>query len=148
VGNERELSALARLLLALREAEIAFQVAGMTAALLQGVPVTTLDADLWINLPERQYVRVLDISRKLGATILARTVVALRDDTLVNFLYRIDGLETFDLELDNAIELDWLGLRVAVLPLQSIIKSKRAVARPKDIAHLPLLEQTLRTLQG
>jgi hypothetical protein len=131
----------------------------MTAALLQGVPVTTLDADLWINLPERQYVRVLDISRKLGATILARTVVALRDDTLVNFLYRIDGLEKFDLELRNAIELDWLGLRVAVLPLQSIIKSKRAVARPKpasapdglrrgeDIAHLPLLEQTLRSLR-
>lgn len=120
----------------------------MTAALLQGVPVTTLDADLWINLPERQYVRVLDISRKLGATILAKTVVALRDDTLVNFLYRVDGLETFDLELDNAIELEWLGLRVPVLPLQSIIKSKRALAPPKDIAHLPLLEQTLRALQG
>ena len=148
MGNERELSPLARLLHALREAEIAFQVAGMTAALLQGVPVTTLDADLWINLPERQYVRVLDISRKLGATILARTVVALRDDTLVNFLYRIDGLEAFELELLSAVELEWLGLRVAVLPLQSIIKSKRAVARPKDIAHLPLLEQTLRSLQG
>jgi hypothetical protein len=123
----------------------------MTAALLQGVPVTTLDADLWINLPERQYARVLDISRKLGATILARTVVALRDDTLVNFHYRIDGLGKFELELRSAVELEWLGLRVAVLPLQSIIKSKRAVARPKDIAHLPLLEQTLRSqrsLQG
>jgi hypothetical protein len=37
----------------------------MTAALLQGVPVTTLDADLWINLPERRYVGVLDICKKL-----------------------------------------------------------------------------------
>jgi len=115
----------------------------MSAALLQGVPATTLDADLWINLPERRYVRVLDVCQKLGATVLARTVVALNDDTLVNFLYRIDGLGGFEEELASAIELDWLGLKVPVLPLESIIKSKRAVARPKDIAHLPLLEQTL-----
>lgn len=115
----------------------------MTAALLQGVPVTTLDADLWVNLPERRYVRVLDICQRLGATILAKTVVALSDDTLVNFLYRIDGLESFETELDSALELDWLGLKVAVVPLESIIKSKRSVGRPKDIAHLPLLEQTL-----
>jgi hypothetical protein len=115
----------------------------MSAALLQGVPVTTLDADLWIDLPERSYVRVLDICRKLGATILARTVVAMPDDTMVNFLYRIDGLGDFESEMRSAVELDWLGLKVAVVPLASIIKSKRAVGRPKDIAHLPLLEQAL-----
>ncbi|MBA3543647.1 MAG: hypothetical protein H0T83_04305 [Chthoniobacterales bacterium] len=115
----------------------------MTAALLQGVPVTTLDADLWINLPERRYVRVLDICQKLGATILAKTVVALSDDTLVNLLYRIDGLENFAVESDRALELDWLGLKVAVVPLESI-KSKRSIGRPKDIAYLPLLEQTLK----
>ena len=123
----------------------------MTAALLQGVPVTTLDADLWINLPERRYVRVLDICQKLGATILAKTVVALSDDTLVNFLYRIDGLGNFEVESHSAIELDWLGMKVAVVPLESIIKSKRSIGRPKDIAHLPLLEQTLearRRLKG
>ena len=78
LGNERELSPLARLLYVLGEAKIDFQVARMTAALLQGVPVTTLDADLWINLPERRYGRVLDICQKLGATILAKTVVALK----------------------------------------------------------------------
>lgn len=116
----------------------------MSAALLQGVPVTTLDADLWINLPERRYVRVLEICQKLGATILARTVVALPDDTMVNFLYRIDGLGDFESERPFAVEIDWLGLKVPVLPLASIIKSKRVVARPKDIAHLPLLEQVLR----
>lgn len=115
----------------------------MSAALLQGVPATTLGANLWINLPERRYVRVLDICQKLGGKILARTVVALSDDTLVNFLYRIDGLEAFEAELPSAVELDWFGVKVPVLPLESIIKSKRAVARPKDIAHLPLLEQTL-----
>lgn len=116
----------------------------MSAALLQGVPVTTLDTDLWINLPERRYVRVLDICQKLDATILARTVVALPDDTLVNFLYRVDGLGEFDAERPAAVEIDWFGMRLPVIPLESIIKSKRALGRPKDIAHLPVLEQTLR----
>ena len=54
----------------------------MTAAILQGVPATTLDTDIWLELPERRYVKALDIAKKLGAEILARTVVALADDTL------------------------------------------------------------------
>ncbi len=78
----------------------------MSAALLQGVPATTLDADLWVDLPEQQYVKLLALCRKLGATTLARTVVALADDTLVNFLYRVDGLQSFKLERPAAIELD------------------------------------------
>lgn len=50
----------------------------------------------------------------------------------------------FQGELPSAIELDWLGLKVPVLSLESLIKSKHAVRRPKGLAHLPLLEQTLR----
>jgi hypothetical protein len=53
----------------------------MTAAILQGVPATTLDTDIWLELPERRYVKALDIAKKLGAEILARTVVVLDDDT-------------------------------------------------------------------
>jgi len=36
----------------------------MTAAILQGVPATTLDTDIWLELPERRYVKALDISKK------------------------------------------------------------------------------------
>jgi hypothetical protein len=115
----------------------------MSAAILQGVPATTLDTDLWIDLPERQYVRVLNLCRNLGATILARTVVALPDDSLINFLYRIDGLKTFASEWKNAKRLKWLGIPVKVLPLSRIIRSKETIRREKDIAHLPLLKQTL-----
>jgi len=31
----------------------------MSAAILQGVPATTLDTDLWLDLPPRQSIRVL-----------------------------------------------------------------------------------------
>lgn len=115
----------------------------MTAAILQGVPASTLDTDIWIDLPERQYVQVLEIAKNQGADILARTVIALSDDTLVNFLYRVDGLGTFDQEYTTANELHLLGRLVKVLPIERIIASKVHIQRPKDIAHLPLLKQTL-----
>lgn len=116
----------------------------MTAAILQGVPATTLDTEIWIDLPEREYVQVLDIAKNQGAEILARTVIALSDDTLVNFLYRVDGLGSFEQEYRAANELPLLGRTVKVLPIERIIASKTHIQRPKDLAHLPLLNQTLK----
>jgi hypothetical protein len=116
----------------------------MTAAILQGVPATTLDTDLWIDLPPRQYMKVLNVCRGLGAKILANTVVALADDTLVNFVYSVGGLRSFSSEYKGAREISWLGARARVLPLERVYASKRFLSRPKDVAHLPLLEQALR----
>jgi hypothetical protein len=139
----RKLPPLARLVHALKQEKIRFQVAGMSAAILQGVPATTLDTDLWIDLPSRQYMRVLRLCLGLGGTILANTVVELGDGSLVNFLYRVDGLRSFGSEFRDAKQIRWLGMRVPVLPLSRIYLSKKRVGRPKDLAHLPLLEQTL-----
>ncbi len=116
----------------------------MRAAILQGVPATTLDTDLWMDLPPRPYMRVLKLCRKLGATIRANTVVDLSDGSAVNFLNHVDGLRSFGQEFRRARRIRWLGARVAVLPLERIHKSKKCVGRPKDLAHLPLLEQTMR----
>ena len=116
----------------------------MAAAVLQGVPSTTLDTGFWVDLPTRQYPRLHALCRRLGATVLARTAVALADDTMVNFLFRVDGLREFETELKRAAWLRWQGLRVPVLPLASILKSKRYVGRPKDLAHLPLLRTAIR----
>jgi hypothetical protein len=111
----------------------------MTAAILQGVPATTLDTGLWIDLPERNYIRILRLCQRLGATILANTVVELTDGSMVNFLYHVDGLLRFGPEFKRAKHLKWLATKVAVLGLPRIYQSKRLVGRPKDIAHLPLL---------
>jgi hypothetical protein len=115
----------------------------MTAAILQGVPATTLDADFWIDLPERQGIRLLNLCTRLGARVIANTVVALEDDTLVNFLYRVDGLASFATEARRALVMEWLGMKVKVLPLARVIRSKEFVGRPKDLAHLPLLRDVL-----
>ena len=116
----------------------------MSGAILQGVPATTLDTDIWVDLPSRQYVRVLNLCRRLGAEVRAHTVVDLSDGSTVNFLYQVHGLRSFSSEYRRCRKLNWLGMRVAVLPLERIYASKKFVGRPKDIAHLPLLEQVIR----
>lgn len=116
----------------------------MSAAILQGVPATTLDTDIWIDLPPRQYMRVLNLCRRLGAELCANTVVDLTDGSTVNFLYEVHGLRGFDYEYQRAKKVNWLHKRVAVLPLERIYASKKFVGRPKDLAHLPLLGQTIK----
>jgi hypothetical protein len=115
----------------------------MSGAILQGVPATTLNTDIWIDLPSRQYVKVLNLCRTFGAQVRANTVVELRDGSLVNFLYEMHGLHSFEHEYLRANRIRWLETQVAVLPLERIYASKKFVGRPKDLAHLPLLEQTM-----
>jgi hypothetical protein len=144
MGNARELPALIRLIQALRSEKIRFQIAGMSAAVLQGAPATTLDTDIWIDLPERQYMRVLAIVESIGGSRLAATAVALSDDSMVNFLYRVDGIASFATEFRRAARVQLHGVEVPVLDIESVMKSKRFLGRPKDLAHLPLLEETIR----
>ena len=115
----------------------------MSGAILQGVPATPLATDLWIDLPSRQYIRILNICRTLGGRIRANTVVDLSDESTVNFVYEVHGLKSFHQEYGRAKRINWLGTKVSVLPLERIYASKQFVGRPKDIAHLPLLKQIM-----
>jgi hypothetical protein len=118
-------------------------VAGMSSAILQGVPATTLDTDLWIDLPERQYMLLINLALSVGATMIGKTVIALRDGALVNFLYRVDGLASFDTEWRRARKVAFHGIEVKVVPLEGLIRSKEFIGREKDLAHLPLLRKIL-----
>lgn len=113
----------------------------MSAAILQGVPATALDTDVWIDSPSRQCLRVIRIAFALGPRMQANAVVALSDDSLVIFVYSIGGLSSFRNEYRNAAWLEWNSMSIPVLPLARIIKSKETVAREKDLAHLPLLKK-------
>ena len=115
----------------------------MSGAIVQGVPMTTLDTDLWIDLPERQYIRLINLSLKLGATMIRQTVVALRNGSLVNYLDHVDGVAAFATEWRRAVEIAFHGERIKVLPLERIIRSKEFVGRPKDLAALPAMRDTL-----
>lgn len=116
----------------------------MTAAVLQGAPAATFDIDFWIDLPPRQYMRLINLAIRLGAQMVANTVVVFPGDLTLNFIYSVTGLRSFRSEFSHARRLSWMGRKVPVLPLERIHRSKSVVRRPKDLAHLPLLEQTMR----
>jgi hypothetical protein len=147
LADERELSPLARLLGALRVEKIRFQVIGMTAANLQGVPGSTIDVDLWLDLPARQYIKALNLALKEGAQVVRNTVVELSDGTLVNFVYEVTGLPAFAGTFGKAKKLVWNGMEVAVLPLELIRQSKKAIRRPKDLLHIELIDQRLAVMK-
>lgn len=129
---------------ALRAEKIRFQLIGMSAAVLQGVPVVTHDVDLWIDLPARQYMRVVNIALHQGANLVRNTVVELSDGMLVNFIYEVTGLGRFATELRKARKMTFHGCEIPVMPLESIRKSKAAVMREKDHAHIHSIDQALR----
>jgi len=116
----------------------------MSAAILHGVPATTTDTDIWVDLPERPYVRLLNLDLNQGGTPMARTMYGLADGSVVNFIFSMTGLKAFADEYTRSVELLWNGLKVRVLPLERIYKSKLASAREKDLAHLPLLRRVMR----
>ena len=84
---------------------------GMSAAIVQGVMGTTLDVDLWIDLPSRQYMRVQNLARAAGCVVAADTVVYASDGTPLIFVYEVNGLGTFAKELQIFCPLSFAGKR-------------------------------------
>jgi len=66
---------------------------------------------------------------------------------LFDIVLTMHGLMSFDEEKKNSFEVALGTLRVRVLDLDRIIKSKETVRRPKDLLVLPVLRDTLKTLR-
>ena len=119
-------------------------VADMSAANLQGVLASTVDVDVWIDLPARQYMRVVNLCRKLNASVRSPNKVFLSDETPVDFIYEVGGLKIFEKERARAQCLSFHGLKIYVLSLKQICKSKETIGRDKDKLHILLIRQALK----
>jgi hypothetical protein len=144
MATQRKLHPVARLLEALEAEKIRCMLIGMSAAIVQGVMETTLDIDLWVDLPARQYMRVQNLARSVGCTPAANTVVYAADGTPVNFVFEVSGLGPFDRELKHTRRMSFLGKSIPVLKLERILKSKLTIRRDKDLAHIIQIRNLLR----
>ena len=117
----------------------------MTAAVIQGVITNTLDIDLWVDLPTRQYIRLWNLIRAQGGSALSPTLYVLEDGKVVNFLFAVTGLRGFATEFKNAVSAKIERLEVKLLPLERILKSKKAIQRDKDLVHIPMIETVLKS---
>ncbi|MEM1157830.1 MAG: hypothetical protein AAF649_09305 [Verrucomicrobiota bacterium] len=116
----------------------------MSAALLQGVPGSTLDTDIWVDASSRQYLKLHGIVKSLGGNMQTKTAGFLKDDSLINFVFEVNGLQGFNAEWKRSSKMKFSGKMIQVLALRRILKSKEAIQRPKDLAHIALIKESLK----
>jgi hypothetical protein len=142
---------LVRLLTALETVRLEYVVVGMAAASMQGAPVMTQDVDLLVRDTPLNRSRIDELAKQIGAakpilvSELSTTLSLIGSDVPVDVLFdRLPGGRSFEALRARALNIR-LGDRSAVVASMSdIIASKEATGRPKDLAHLPILRETVR----
>ncbi|MBI2982351.1 MAG: hypothetical protein HYY44_08730 [Deltaproteobacteria bacterium] len=136
---------------ALQKKKVPFLVVGLSAANLQGAPVVTQDIDLWFkSLPDPKLIEALNEVRGFYVPPFGLNPPLLGGDglELLDIVLTLDGLKSFDYEYKRSRTISLEGIRLKVLPLERIIKSKKAAGRLKDKAALPVLEDALKTIRA
>jgi len=139
-----------RLLASLLRHKVRFMVVGLSAAALQGAPVVTEDVDLWFD--DLGGGKLSLALAKVGAAYvppfgLNPPMLAGAGSEPFDVVIRMDGLGKFAAEWKRAVAIKVGRVRLKVLPLDRILASKQAAGRPKDLRVIPVLQNTLRTLQ-
>jgi predicted nucleotidyltransferase len=147
-----------RILRLLVEHSVEFIVVGGVAAVLQGVPVTTLDVDLVHRRTKENVDRLLATLVELRAVsrldarglrpgvnhLLSAGHQLLQTDAgLLDLLGEISGGEHYDSLIDRAEELDLDGCKIRVLSLEQLLATKIRAGREKDHAAITLIRRTI-----
>jgi hypothetical protein len=135
---------------ALDECGLEAVLVGNAAAALQGAPVTTLDFDFMFRDTPRNLQKLKRLADLLGARVLkpyypASSLfrVAVEDRGLqLDFMAKLHGVRSFAGLRSRAATVYFGGHGLRVAALDDIIRSKRALGRPKDRAVLEILERT------
>jgi hypothetical protein len=140
-----------RLLESLLRHKIRFMVVGLSAAALQGAPVVTEDIDLWFD--DLSNPKLSQALVKVGAAYIPPfginpPMLGGPGSDPFDVVIRMDGLGKFADEWKHSLEIKVGKLQLKVLSLERILASKQAANRPKDRLVIPVLQNTLRTLQS
>ena len=143
--------------------EVEFIVVGMTAGVLQGAPVTTLDLDLVHRRTPENVARLLRVLADLDAVYRHdprklrpqeshligpghQLLTTIHGD--LDCLGTIAGEKGYEELLGQTVTMSLSGgLTVRVLGLPALIEAKERAGRPKDLAALPVLRATLDELE-
>lgn len=146
------------LLRALHRHGVDLIVVGMTAGVLQGAPVVTLDLDIVYSRAGENLERLIAALAELRAVFrgdprrIPPNVSHLESQghkLLETALGDLDVLGTLDEGLDyedllpDAVTVEVDDMPLKVLSLRRLIEIKERAGRPKDLAALPVLRSTL-----
>ena len=136
---------------------IDFVVVGGVAGAVHGSPFVTNDVDICYRVDRTNIARLAKILSRWGAyprgweddlpfvmdarTIKTTPLLTLRTaEGDVDLLDRVSGVGDYESVFESSEEITVFGIRFRVLTLDALIRSRRAAARPKDLAQLPTLE--------
>lgn len=139
--------------------DVEFVVVGMTAGILHGAPVTTVDLDVVHRRSPENVARLLRVLAELDAVYRhdprrlrpgQSQLIGPGHQLLTTTLGDLDCLGAIDQDrgyeelLASTVEITLGGgLTVRVLSLPALIEAKERSGRPKDLAVLPVLRATL-----
>ncbi len=141
---------LGRILGALKEHNLKAVLIGNAAAAIHGAPVTTLDFDFMFRDTPAGLRKLKAMAKSLDAMILrpyypVSKLYRVVDDATglqADFMPVIHGVRSFEGLRSRAVERVIDGQTLLVASLDDIIASKKAAGRVRDLAVLPVLEQT------
>ena len=135
----------------LKEAKVEAVLIGNAAAALQGVPVTTMDFDFLVRMTDINESKI-----KVVAEILSAEILVIKEKTVIRVLNYDDGIiidfidenyppgiKSFASLRTRSEKLEFSDSFIYVADLRDIVRSKMALKRPKDLAVIDLLQDTL-----
>jgi len=142
IFGEKEIAFLRELV----KQQVDFMIVGLSAAALQGAPVVTQDVDLWFRA--LGHPGITKALKKVGGTFVPTVglnppMFAGEAVKFFDIVTHMHGLASFAEEKRHALTITLDTVTVAVLSLEQIIKSKKAIKRPKDKLVLPVLKDAL-----
>jgi hypothetical protein len=153
----------AELLRLLVKNDVEFIVVGMTAGILQGVPLTTLDLDVVHRRSAANVARLLSVLGGVDATYRhdprrlrpqESHLVSPGHQLLTTTYGDLDCLGSlgegvgYEELLEQTVGMSLGGgMTIRVLSLPALIQAKERAGRPKDLAVLPVLRATLDELK-
>jgi len=162
-GKKTSTADLSALLEGLLRSDVEFILVGGLAAVIQGAPVTTMDADI----VHRQSPE--NISRLFAFLESIHAVYRRPDDRIIapkkkdfskaghillttrlgplDVLAFIEGGKTYDDLYRHSIQIDFRGRAIRVLDIKMLTELKRTSKFPEDKQRLAVLEATLRQME-
>ncbi|MCB9851105.1 MAG: nucleotidyltransferase [Phycisphaerales bacterium] len=159
------MDSILELLIRLRDAQVEFVVVGGLAATLHGSAVVTEDVDVCAPLSESNLSRIVDALRdlnprhrmtpgKVALTLDVKSLAGFKnlylttDEGQLDILSEISGVGDATSVRDNSVEMMIRGCAIRVLSIDSLIRAKKALGRPKDIQTAIELEALRSRLGG
>ncbi len=154
---------LSKLLETLCQYRVEFIVVGGLAAVIQGVPVTTIDLDIVHHQTEKNIKKLSEFLKSADAYYrrpddkrIEPDVYALsaKGHILLSTQFGpLDILAIIEKDLGykellpNSVEIEFRGYKIRVLKLETMIELKRDSNDAKNIYRMPILEETLRRIK-